>query len=423
MKKNFFRWLTSLIILLQVTISCASEQEMLKIGVITDMHYLSESIMDKGSAAQLYVKSSGRDIVNAPVILDTVLDEYMNSDIDVLLIPGDLTKDGEEQSLLDISEKLMKLKAKGIRVYTIPGNHDINMPNSLGYKDNSTYKVKRTEKDLFSKISDNLHENILDKDTSSLSYVAELNKDTWLIAIDVSRYDEYTTHSISGGKIKPSTEKWVLENLEKANGENKTVIGMMHHGLVEHIMYQEMFFSQYLVEDWKRIATLFADHGMKVVFTGHFHANDITRFTTEKGNQIYDIETGSLTSYPFPYRFITLGNKGMDIETRNITSVPENPNLVEENKQYLRKIAENMAMDKVKSVGFKISDDYTKKLSEIIGNLFLLHVAGDEVMTDDLKKQLEDMAKLMGDTAPLDTEEIQLDFFPADNNVRIDFSK
>lgn len=32
---------------------------------------------------------------------------------------------------------------------------------------------------------------------------------------------------------------------------------------------------------------------MQFVFTGHMHANDITVATSENGNVLYDIETGS----------------------------------------------------------------------------------------------------------------------------------
>ena len=59
---------------------------------------------------------------------------------------------------------------------------------------------------------------------------------------------------------------------------------MMHWGFAEHIMYQSSFFKDYLVDDYQRLANLFADNGIKAIFTGHFHSNDITAFTSEKGN-------------------------------------------------------------------------------------------------------------------------------------------
>ena len=45
---------------------------------------------------------------------------------------------------------------------------------------------------------------------------------------------------------------------------------------------------------------------MDYIFTGHMHANDIAAVTTEAGNTLYDIETGSVVTYPSPARSVTL---------------------------------------------------------------------------------------------------------------------
>ena len=62
----------------------------------------------------------------------------------------------------------------------------------------------------------------------------------------------------------------------------------------------------YLVNDYERLSTAFADAGMSYVFTGHMHANDIAAMTTEAGSTLYDIETGSVVTYPSPMRFVTI---------------------------------------------------------------------------------------------------------------------
>ena len=41
------------------------------------------------------------------------------------------------------------------------------------------------------------------------------------------------------------------------------------------------------------------------------HANDIATMTTEAGNQLYDIETGSAVTYPCPMRFVTFTSKNV----------------------------------------------------------------------------------------------------------------
>lgn len=401
--------------------ACATERN-LNIGVISDIHFLSESLMDDGKAMENYIKSSGRCIKEAPQILDQVISQYLESDIDVLLIPGDLTKNGEKQSHIDLIKKLEPLQKKGVRIYVIPGNHDINVPQPMGYSGETTYPVGNiSATDFESLYSDMGYKDALYRDTASLSYVAALDNHTWLFSIDVCRYKEYTTSTISGGRLNKNTEIWLVQMLEKAKKENKTVLGMMHHSLVEHIMYQATLFPQYIVEDYQRLTNLLIENGMKAIFTGHFHANDITEFSLSDKSKIFDIETGSLTSYPFPYRFITLDNEGMDIRTANITSTPSNKNLVEESKGILRNIAKTQMQGKLNNLGFNIPAELKDKMAELGAEIFLLHVAGDEVLTEDIINQLKDISSFMEYTLSDDNAELQLDFSPADNDVRINF--
>ncbi len=303
--------------------SCAQKKDdsNIKIGVISDIHYLSEQLMDNGQAIKSYDRNGSKVVHEVPAILQQVLDDYLNSNIDVLFISGDMTKDGEEQSHIDLVKKLKPLMDKGIRVFVIPGNHDVNVPNPLKYEGDKTIPVKNVTPEEFARIYAGCgYGNALKRDANSLSYVAELNPSTWLLAIDSNRYKEYTDKTISGGKISAETEQWIVETLNEAKSKNIQVIGMMHHGLVEHILMQDTFFSEYIVDDWKRLAPEFADLGMKVVFTGHFHANDIAKYTSPAGNKIYDVETGSLAAYAFPYRFVEWNKDEMKVTTKNIKS-------------------------------------------------------------------------------------------------------
>ena len=71
--------------------------------------------------------------------------------------------------------------------------------------------------------------------------------------------------------------EWAFSVLREAEAKGIIVLGMMHHGLVEHMPYQSAFFPAYLVEEWELHAELLADAGMPLIFTGHFHSNDNTR--------------------------------------------------------------------------------------------------------------------------------------------------
>ncbi|MDR2954463.1 MAG: metallophosphoesterase [Prevotella sp.] len=394
--------------------------EPIKIGVITDTHYLSEQLMDGGYALQDYIESSGKNVKDVPAVLDKVLEDYLNSDIEVLLVCGDMTKDGEKQSHLDFVQKLKPLQDKGVKIFVVPGNHDINMPNPVEYKGNKKFPVANISPDDFVDIyAECGYKGALLRDPASLSYVAELSGDTWLLTIDAARYKEYTTNSISSGKISPETEKWISGILDEAKAKNKHVVGMMHWGLTEHIMLQSMFFKNYLVDDWQRLANTFADKGMKAIFTGHFHSNDISAFTSDAGNTIYDIETGALVSYPFSYRFVDLYPDKMSIKTKNIVSIADNPSFLEEDKLRMQTLAKKQAQGKLKGLGFNMPPEASASFSEVMSQIFIMHAYGDEVMNETLRKSLAKLADTMD--IPIDMEEVELDFPPADNNVEIVF--
>ncbi len=402
--------------------SCASNTESLRMGVIGDPHYLSEQLMDNGKAVQDYVNMSGKDIRDVPLVLQKVLDDYLKSDINILLIPGDITKDGEKQSHLDFRKKLQPLIDKGVRVFVIPGNHDINIPYPVKYEGDKTLRTENISPKEFTEIyADCGYSDQISQDTASLSYVAKLDDKTWLLAIDACKYQEYKDGSISSGRILPETEKWIMDVLSKAKSQNIRVIGMMHHGLVEHIMMQSYFFKDYLVDDWSRLSDLFADQGMKAIFTGHFHANDITEYKSSAGNKIYDIETGSLAAYAYPYRFVELTDTGMNISTRNVTSIEGKPNLSEDNRQIMQARARALALEMIKAKGMSFPPETLNLLADLASVIFVQHLAGDEKLDDSMLQSISRLVKDMGMPMPLSPDNIELDFYPADNNVEITF--
>lgn len=413
---------TILFILLLMSINGFAKKP-LKIGVISDTHYLSEKLMDNGASMEQYISSSGRDIRDVPTILDQVIEDYQSiSDLDILLVCGDMTKDGEKQSHIDFVEKLKPLQDKGVKIFVVPGNHDINRFNvSVGYKDNTTYPTPYTTSAEFKEIyADCGYINALDTDSASLSYVASLDDQTWLLAIDAAEYDRYDQGLVSSGRIKESTEKWIVDILDKAKDKGIHVIGMMHWGLTEHIPYQGSFFRDYLVTDWEKYSDLFADKGMQAIFTGHFHSNDISAHTSPAGNTIYDIETGTLVSYSFSYRLIEYDGDKMNITTRNVTSTPNNQSLVENSKQQLSNITEKIAKRKLTNMGVADDQEIADQISKITAQLFILHLGGDEKLTPELRDQIAKLAILM-DAEIEDMDHFEIDFAPADNNVIIKF--
>jgi hypothetical protein len=71
------------------------------------------------------------------------------------------------------------------------------------------------------------------------------------------------------------------------------------------------------------------------VFTGHLHVQDIAY-----SDGVYDITTGSLVSYPHPYRVLEFhrdnqGKEWLQILSHRVESVPEFPDLQKSSRQWM----------------------------------------------------------------------------------------
>lgn len=392
----------------------------IKIAVITDIHFLSSKLALPGSALDNYEKSTGRNIEDLHSVIDLVISDLINEDIDVLLITGDLTNHGELQSHIDFIEKLKLIKDSGTSVFVIPGNHDVNIPNAKAYRGDQTIEVESVAGDIFMQLYNSYgYGSAINKDEVSLSYLSEINKNTWLLSIDSNRFDEYVNSSITAGRIRPETMEWALQILQEAHEKGIRVFGMMHHGLVEHMPFQSAFFPDYLIEDWESKADILADAGLNVIFTGHFHSNDITMHTSPSGNKIYDIETASLAQYPFGYRIMNLTDSSLCINSRFVTSTSVNPKLEEEYRYKLELITQKTTANLLNNIGMPIPSETKKVLSDMIVKLNLVHVKGDEVADSEMLKLIESFAAILGNE--VQEEDYQFDLPPEDNKLVIEF--
>lgn len=398
----------------------SQSSEPLKIGVITDVHFLSEKLISDGAAYQNHANSIGKNIKDMHAVLDVVLKDFEKEKIDILLISGDLTNHGERESHLDFVEKLKPLQQNGTRIFVIPGNHDINVPNPKKYIGEAALPTENISAKEFTQLYSAFgYGNALKRDTSSLSYLSKIDEKTWLLCFDTNRYAEYETQSISSGRILPQTLQWALEILREAKEKNITVLGMMHHGLVEHMPYQSTFFAPYLVNDWQKNAEILADAGLKVVFTGHFHSNDVSLLTSQQGNVIYDVETASLSQYPFAYRIMELGNNQLLIDTRFVTSVPLNPRLGEEYREKLEKTTKEVAQSRLKGMGIPFPDETLEALVQLVVRMNILHVSGDEKPDKEMQEAVRNFSELLGNESG-EIKTFQLDFPPQDNKLVIE---
>ncbi len=310
MKKLVSVLIAAILFYLPLTVAfAADESESIKISVISDVHFKHASIEDGEKVAddetELYFRGgiTGQMDYESNAIFKSFMNKYLHSDADILLVTGDITN-GNIVNHREIAEHFAEFEKNGKRVFVINGNHDIEDEDDDGY----------TSPNAFAEIyKDFGYSEAISRDESSLSYTADLGGGYRLIAIDSCIYGE------DKGRITDKTLSWVENELEKAKNDGVKLVAMMHHSLLPHMGCYSLTGMQ--IDGSDKFAKLLADGGVDMIFTGHFHANDITVSQTANGNEIYDIMTGSLITYPNSYRTVEVSKNKAEIKTDYITSV------------------------------------------------------------------------------------------------------
>lgn len=311
----------------------------LRIAVMSDLHYLSPDMIADTEDFEHAFNSDRKLLKESSSVLHEMLERVRADKPDILLVSGDLTKDGEQECHAALAKQLQQLQqdVPGLKIYVINGNHDIRNYNAKNFNtaDGKAVPATRTEPEDFKRIYDFVYSDPTviatftpaeGNKAGGLSYVARPVEGLTVIAMDTCRYSADNTsngddeHETSGA-ISADLEKWVIEQTAAAKARGDLVIGLEHHGLVPHFDVQPTILPMYLVNGYERIAQEYADAGMSVVFTGHMHAVDIAAMTTKAGNTFYDIETGSALTYPCPVRFVDLRRSTVGGETNTYMSV------------------------------------------------------------------------------------------------------
>lgn len=303
-----------------------SDGDEIRIAVLSDTHYYPLNYVSDCEDYRTYVGGDPKMLEESGSILDAALQMVREDAPDILVVSGDLTKDGEKLGHEQLAERFQTIEDEtDTEVFVINGNHDVfNYEDSCTFENGLKESAETTTADNFRQIYANFGYNGdyeaeyftnpnhgAGEIAGELSYAVDLGNFT-LVAVDSGRYSPdagtgYDSNEhITAGRVDDDLLPWVVEKTREAEAEGDTVIGIMHHGLVPHFSMEDQILSEYVVDNWRDTATAFADAGMRYIFTGHMHANDISQFTSNAGNTITDLETGSLASWMSPVRSVTL---------------------------------------------------------------------------------------------------------------------
>ena len=142
--------------------------------------------------------------------------------------------------------------------------------------------------------------------------------------------------------------------------------------------------SIYVLTDYKTAGKRLSDAGMNLIFTGHFHANDIVLkdFGTSK---LYDCETGSLVTAPTPYRFVSLDMpaRSYQIRTSHVLSIPSHPaDFVSFENSFLLNGLIDLSIYQLTHAPYNLDVATATAVAPMVAVSLAAHDAGDETLTD-----------------------------------------
>ena len=412
-------------------------------AVFADPHMMDPSlIVNDGTAFQTYLAHDRKLLAESDAILKATVNAIIaDKKIDFVIVPGDLTKDGAKVSHEKVATYLQDIENSGKKAYVICGNHDVNNPHAVSFDGENTNTVDTVSPAEFAQIYTQFgYSESLYRDPNSLSYIAEPSTNVWLFAIDSCKYGENIAlgKPVTSGQIKAETLNWLTEKLAMAKTLGKQVIGMMHHGLLEHYTGQSQVVGlgdEYVVDNWETVSNTLASAGLSMVFTGHYHAQDVTSKTWNDDGLEYsltDVETGSLVTYPNPYRIVRLqANNVADIQSFTIKSIDYNTNGIPFD-QYsesfistgLQQLAIYMATQPIDQGGFGMTLEQAEQIAPFVTEAFMAHYCGNENPSQETQTQLSYM---LNDPQMKIWAQILLsiwtDLTPQDNNLIFDINK
>ena len=286
-----------------------------KFYLIADPHYFASELGCSGDEYEDFMHYEQKCFAETENINKSVFEFLKKADeADILLIAGDLIFNGEKKSHEGFLKLLYSLKEHGKKIYVVTADHDFNWDQwgTFAFGESGRYNPEHTTRDeLIGLYSDFGFGEAIAIDKEHLSYVAQLSDNVRLLALNCDLKE--------GGKYHffPEQIEWIKEQTTKAREDGQIMFAMCHYPILPG---QPLFslISPMMIRDAHKFASFLADEGVHMIFTGHMHNQSINVITTEKGNKLYDITTGSIIADPAVIRHITI----KDESTVEIKSIP-----------------------------------------------------------------------------------------------------
>ena len=282
--------------------------------LVTDTHYFENELGAGGPAFEKNMLTEQYFMKESGAIVKTVFDRIIaDKETDTVIIPGDLTKNGEKESHKSFIRELYRLKENGKKIFVITAGHDYNDSASVLQGDGRVPVEGTDFNDLCEMYRDFGYGDAIAVDGPTHSYMAQVTEGVRMLAICCD----------SKGQPKGAMDErhmaWAKEQLDKAKEDNCSVFAICHYPIIPSVPAFDLV-GDAKIKEWKTVASFLADNGVELILTGHMHIQSINEFYSEKGNRLIDICTSCLVGSPAKYRKITVDEnsvlkvKSIDVE-------------------------------------------------------------------------------------------------------------
>lgn len=344
------------------------------IVVLSDTHVMGPGLLVNDGAAWQKELANDRKLFDySQEIFDVLMETMLSEKPDMVLITGDLTKDGELLSHQYVAGQLNRFREASIKTFVIPGNHDFGSKHALIFDGDQSSKAEVVSREQFTELYRNHGygaESL--RDETSLSYCCEPVEGLLLIGLD----------SGTDGRLEESTLQWACQQAAQAQQQGKYVLAMMHHALLPHFNAEDQLLPSSVVQNYETVRNHLADAGVQVVLTGHIHISDIAKdYNADLTRSIYDISTGSVISYPCDYRHLSLSEDRaqLSVSTNRITTLPDHPVYGTTAKERLHQSLSQFVKRSIKN----------DMIASVAANALLIHAEGNE-------NESEEASNIMG---------------------------
>ncbi|HEY9888349.1 MAG TPA: metallophosphoesterase [Candidatus Obscuribacterales bacterium] len=249
--------------------------------------------------------------------LEQILRSLTAQPLDFLLLPGDLTQHGERENHEWLAQRLKQLP---FPVYVVPGNHDIITQTGCD---------RTVSLAAFPQIYQGLG-----YDGPRPYYHQEVLPGLHLIGLNSIAFDPQGQQQFAG-YVDDDQLAWLAQTLATLRGE--WIMVMIHHNVLEHLpdQAQHPMGQRYITANRTALIELLRAGGVSLILTGHLHVQDIAH-----DHGLWEITTGSLVSYPHPYRLLTLtpqpdGRLQLQVTSDRVQAVEHWPDLPTTSRQWM----------------------------------------------------------------------------------------